>query len=121
VLPELVQRIIKSNSATASKLFADGTYDSNGVFRCLTDNGILPCIKVRKNARVGWKKGNTLWNLSVISQKTDLQEWKDNSVRYGKRWIAETVFSCIMRTFGEHVYSVNFENMVKDDAKSIAV
>ena len=36
-LPELVQNIIKSNSVTASKLFADGgAYDSNaGVFRCL--------------------------------------------------------------------------------------
>ena len=48
-LPELVQNIIKSNSVTASKLFADGAYDSNAsVFRCLADNGILPCIKVRK-------------------------------------------------------------------------
>ena len=29
ILPELIQSIIKSNSATASKLFADGAYDSN--------------------------------------------------------------------------------------------
>ena len=72
-LPELVQNIIKSNNVTSSKLFADGAYDSNGVFRCLTDNGILPCIKVRKNAKVGWKKENILRNLSVISQKNDLQ------------------------------------------------
>jgi Transposase DDE domain len=57
VLPELVQNIIKSNNITASKLFADGAYDSNGVFRCLADNGILPCIKVRKNAKVRYKKG----------------------------------------------------------------
>jgi IS5 family transposase len=69
MLPELVQNIIKSNSATASKLFADGAYDSNEIFRYLSDNGILPCIKVRKNARVGWKKGNTLRNLSYISEK----------------------------------------------------
>ena len=34
MLTELVQRIIKSNSVTASKLFADGTYDSNEIFRC---------------------------------------------------------------------------------------
>ena len=79
MLPELVQSIIKSNSATASKLFADGAYDSNETFRYLSDNGILPCIKVRKNARVGWKKErNTLRNLSIISQKKDLQEWKDS-------------------------------------------
>ena len=54
----------------------------------LEDNGILPCIKVRKNARVGSKKGNIFRNLSVISQrKNDLQKWKDSSVSYGQRWL----------------------------------
>jgi hypothetical protein len=33
------------------------------------DNGILPCIKVRKNARVRWKKGNILRNLSVLTKE----------------------------------------------------
>ena len=83
MLPELVQDIIKSNNVAASKLFATdgGAYDSNvGVFRCLaaTDNGILPCIKVRKNAKVGWKKGNILSrNLSVLTQRNNLHKWKD--------------------------------------------
>jgi len=113
MLPELVENFIKSNSATASKLFADGAYDSNGVFRCLADNGILPCIKVRKNAKVRWKKGNILRNLSVLTQRNDLQKWKD-SVSYGQRWIAETVFSCIKRTFGEYVYSVRLKNMMQE-------
>ena len=59
MLPELVQNIIKSNSATASKLFADGAYDSNETFRYLSDNEILPCIKVRKRMLKldGKKKG----------------------------------------------------------------
>jgi Transposase DDE domain len=114
MLPELIQSIIKSNSATASKLFADGAYDSNETFRYLSDNGIMPCIKVRKNARVGWKKErNTLRNLSIISQKKDLQEWKD-SVSYGQRWIVETVFSCLKRRFGEYVYSVRLKNMIQE-------
>jgi hypothetical protein len=29
-------------------------------------------------------------------------------------WIVETVFSCLKRRFGEYVYSVKFENMVKE-------
>ncbi len=33
------------------KLLADGAYDSNNTFRCLSDNG-TPCIKVRKDAMV---------------------------------------------------------------------
>ncbi len=56
-LPELVvDNIIKSDGMTTAigKLFADdGAYDGNEIFRCLGENGILPCIKVRKNARVG--------------------------------------------------------------------
>ena len=83
VLPELVDNIIKSDGMTTTtigKLFADGAYDGNEIFRCLGENGILPCIKVRKNARVGWKKGNILRNLSVLAQRNDLQKWKDSEV-----------------------------------------
>ena len=57
-LPELVDDIIKSNSMTTTigKLFADGDYESNDIFRCLADNGIMPWIKVWKNAKVNWKQ-----------------------------------------------------------------
>jgi hypothetical protein len=34
---------------------------------------------------------------------------KEDSIIYGKRWIVETVFSSIKRTFvGEYVYSINY-------------
>ena len=113
-LPELVENTVAFNNITAiGKLFADGAYEGNNIFRYLADNGILPYIKVRKNSKVRLKTGHILRNLSVISQKKDLQGWKD-SVIYGKRWIVETVFSSIKRMFGEYVYSVKFENMVKE-------
>jgi len=74
-LPILVNDVIKSDKVTAiGKLFADGAYDSNDIFRYLTDNGIMPCIKVRKNSRVRWKKGNILRNLLVLAQKEDFQK-----------------------------------------------
>ena len=112
VLPKLVDDIVKSKNITVDKIIADGAYDSNAVFEYLADNGILSCIKVRRNARVK-KTNNTFRNLSVISQKNDLQRWKD-SVSYGKRWIVESVFSCIKRTFGEYVYSVRLKNMIQE-------
>ena len=116
-LPELVENIIKSDSMTATaaigKLFADGAYDNNDIFRYLGDNGIQPCIKVRKNARIRWKKGNILRNLAVLTQKNNLQNWKD-SVSYGKRWIVETVFSCLKRRFGEYIYSIRLKNMIQE-------
>ena len=109
-----LMNIIKSDSVTTiGKLFADGAYDNNDIFRNLRDNGILPCIKVRKNARVNENKDHFLRNLSVLTQKNDLQRWKD-SVSYGKRWIVETVFSSIKRMFGEYVYSVKFKNMIQE-------
>ena len=58
------------------------------------------------------KKGTSL-GICHISQKKDLQKWKD-SVSYGQRWIVETVFSFIKRMFGEYVYSVRLKNMIQE-------
>jgi hypothetical protein len=65
---------------------------------------------------VRWKKGNILRNLSVLAQRNDLQNWKEDSiVRYGQRWIVETVFSSIKRMFdGEYVYSAILKNMIQE-------
>ena len=51
-LPELIENIIKSNEiCPIGKLFGDGAYEGNDILRYMGDNGILPCIKVRKNAK----------------------------------------------------------------------
>ena len=60
------------------KLFAGKAYDGNDIFRYISDDGILPCIKVPKYARVRPKTNYILSNLSVISQRNDLQKWKDD-------------------------------------------
>ncbi len=89
-LPELVENIIKSDNMTAAaaaaigKLFGDGAYEGNDIFRYLADNGIQHCIKVRKNARVRWKKGNIIRNLAVLAQRNDLQKWNEDSVIWTK-------------------------------------
>jgi hypothetical protein len=115
-LPELIENIIKLGSmASIGELFGDdGIYEGNEIFRYSSNHGILPCIKVRKNVRVRWKKGDIFRNLSVLAQRNDLQKWK-YSVSYGNRWIVETVFSCIKRMFGrEYVYSVRLKNMIQE-------
>jgi hypothetical protein len=48
------------------------------VFR--TMEFIFAYIKVRKNSKVQLKTGYTLRNISVISQKKDLQKWKDSVI-----------------------------------------
>ncbi len=114
MLPSLVDEILKANEDDRiDKLLADGAYDSNDIFRYVSEKGITSCIKVRKNAKRVRKAGNIFRNLSVIAQRYDLQQWKD-SVSYGKRWIVETVFSSIKRMFGEYVYSIRMENMKQE-------
>ncbi len=51
------------------KLFGDRAYENNNIFKYLSDNGIQPCIKVRKNARIRWKKGNFLRKLVSFGTK----------------------------------------------------
>lgn len=114
ILPELIDDIItiKKQNKIVNTVIADGSYDSNKNFQILSFKGIKPAIKIRKNSRCR-KVNHYLRNKMVKMQKNNLQNWKV-SVNYGKRWIAETVFSCIKRIFGEYVTAIRFENMIKE-------
>jgi IS5 family transposase len=112
VLPKLVDNITIKQNKEIDMTIADGAYDNNNNFQILSFRGIKPAIKVRKNSKCR-KTNHYLRNKSVKIQKNNLQQWKD-SVSYGQRWIAETVFSCIKRMFGEYVTAIRFENMIKE-------
>jgi hypothetical protein len=112
VLSELVDDITIKQNKIVNTAIMDGSYDNNKNFQFLSFKGIGPAIKVRKNSRCR-KTNHYLRNKTVKMQKNNLQEWKD-SVRYGQRWIVETVFSCIKRLFGEYVTAIRFENMIKE-------
>ena len=112
VLPQLVDDITIKQNKEIDTAIMDGSYDSNKNFQLLSFKGIKPAIKVRKNSRCR-KTNHYLRNKAVMMQKNNLQNWK-NSVRYGQRWIVESVFSCIKRMFGEYVTAIRFENMIKE-------
>ena len=113
VLPELVDDITIKQNKMIETAIMDGSYDSNNNFQILSFKGIKPAIKVRKNSRCR-KTNHYLRNKTVkMQKKNNLQQWKD-SVCYGKRWIVETVFSCIKRMFGEYVTAIRFENMIRE-------
>jgi len=75
MLPRLVGDIAKSKKSITlfGKILEDGAYDSNDVFECLADNGILPCIKVRGNARVKEPITPSEIYLPYLKRKNDLQ------------------------------------------------
>ena len=103
---------IASENNNVKSILADGMNDSNNNFRYLSKNHIKPGIKTRSNSKV--KSTNCrARNMSVLRQRTSLKRWK-RSVSDGYRWIAETVFSSIKRTFGEHVTARKFHYMVKE-------
>jgi hypothetical protein len=77
----------------------------------------MPCIKVKKSARVGWEKGNILRNLSVLAQKRICKSGKRTAlIAMGKDGLhIKTVFSTMKRMFGrEYVYSVRLKNMIQE-------
>ena len=110
VLKKLIDNASENNKV--KRVLADGMYDSNKNFRYLSKNHIKPAIKTRRNSKV--KSTNCYArNIYVLRQQTNLKRWK-RSMGYGQRWMAETVFSCIKRMFGEYVNARKLHNMTKE-------
>ena len=124
MLKKLVNQVLDGSSSTTGdtksnkklikikSVSADGAYDSNRNFQYLQEKGITPGIKVRSNSIVS-ERNNNLRNKEVYLQSKDLLKWKKKR-KYGHRWIAETAFSTLKRTFGEYVSATRFQNMVKE-------
>lgn len=110
MLKKLVDNASKNNNV--KRVLADGMYDNNKNFRYLSKNNIKPGIKTRSNSKVKTTNCQAR-NMSVVRQQTDSTRWK-HSVSYGQRWMAETVFSCMKRMFGEHISARKFPNMINE-------
>jgi hypothetical protein len=111
MLKKLIENAAENNDV--KRVIADGAYDNNENFRYLSDNGIEAAIKVRKNSSANKITDSHPRNIVVLQQLKNFEKWKD-SVSYGYRWIAETVFSSIKRMFGECVSARKYSNMVKE-------
>ena len=109
-LKKLIDNVSENN--TVKRVIVDGAYDSKENFRYLFDNGIEAAIKVRKNSS-DRSIGCYPRKVAVLKQMKNFEKWKD-SVSYGSRWMAETVFSSLKRMFGEYVSARKFPNMVKE-------
>ena len=110
-LKELVDNALENN--TLERVIADGAYDSNENFQYLSNKNIEAAIKVRKNSSYDRTVGCIPKKRIVLNQLKNFERWKTR-VKYGSRWIAETVFSSVKRTFGEYVTAKRVPNMVKE-------
>jgi hypothetical protein len=112
MLRKLIENAAAENN-NVKRVIADGAYDSKENFRYLFDNEIEAAIKVRKNSSADKITDSHPRKIVVQQQLKNFEKWKD-SVSYGYRWIAETVFSSIKRMFGECVSARKYSNMVKE-------
>lgn len=110
-LKGLIDIILEKN--TLKRVIADGAYDTNENFRYLSDNNIQAAIRVRKNSSYNRSTSCLPRRRAVLCQLKNFERWKTR-VRYGSRWMAETVFSSLKRMFGEYVTANRFPNMVKE-------
>ena len=107
LLKKLVDETIQK--AKVNKVLADGAYDSKKNFRYLTEKKIEPVIKVRKNTSS--KAGGCIPRKLVAQEYLRNPEaWKRNH-GYGQRWMVESTFSSLKRTFGEYVSARKLRNM----------
>jgi hypothetical protein len=110
----LVDRMLKQKNAAVNTktVLEDGAHGSNENFKHLQAKKIQPGIKVRRNSIIS-SKNIKARNRGVELQTDDLLKRK-KSGGHGKRWMAETAFSSIRRTYGEYVSATRFQNMVKE-------
>jgi len=101
-----------SRKGKIAEAIGDGAYDTKSNFRYLDGNGIEPAIKVRRNAssRAG---GCMPRKLAAQEYLRDPEAWKRNH-GYGRRWMVESAFSSLKRTFGEYVSAKSMRNMANE-------
>ena len=97
--------------ANVKKVIGDGAYDSKVNFRLASDLDIEALIRVRKNASL--KADGCMPRKFAVVEQLGNDGWRREK-GYGYRWMAESAFSCLKRTFGEFICAVKWSNIVKE-------
>jgi IS5 family transposase len=95
----LVNRARESN-VRVKRVLADGAFDSKANFNFLTQEGIIPVIRIRKGS-VPRSRGSQARKLTVIEQQAFKPKAWSRIRRFGYRWRVEGAFSIINRAFGD--------------------
>ena len=110
-----LKRLVKraEENVRVKRVLGDGAYDSKENFNFLSQRGIKPVIRVRRNSTPK-SRGSMARKLAVVEQSKFKPKAWSRIHRFGYRWRVEGVFSCIKRTFGEYVSSKKYVNMAKE-------
>ena len=90
-----------------AKVYADAAYDSRRNFNLLQERGIEPAIKVKRGATT-LALGSPLRRREVLLvNRLGYEGWKALK-DYGKRWMAEVVFSAFKAVMGGTLMAKSF-------------
>lgn len=95
-------------------VLGDGGYDYKECFNALDKMKIESGIKTRANAST--KSRGSPYRAKCVRERQELggyKGWRDK-YEYGKRWIAESVFSAVKRIFGETVRAASIVGMFRE-------
>lgn len=106
-------RLLKGSAAVTNvkRVVADGAYDSRNNFLQASRMDVDALIRVRKNSSVKLH-GCMPRRLAVVEQLGN-DGWRRER-GYGYRWMAESAFSSLKRTFGEFICAVKWPNIVRE-------
>lgn len=96
------------------RVLGDGGYDDKDCFNTLDKKKIEAGIKTRINAST--RSRGSPYRAKCVREKKELggyKGWRDK-YDYGKRWIAESVFSAVKSIFGETVRAVSIVGMFRE-------
>lgn len=106
-------RLLKNSSSVGDvkRVIGDGAYDSRDNFLKASKMDIDALIRVRKNSTL--KSRKCMPRRLAVMEQLGNDDWK-RVKGYGYRWMAESAFSCLKRTFGEYICAVKWPNIVKE-------
>jgi hypothetical protein len=109
----MLKRLVDSSASKAalSGVVADGAYDSKSNFRMLSNRGLDPLIRVRKNSSL--KADGCMPRKFAVVEQLGNADWR-RMRGYGYRWMVESAFSSIKRVFGEYICAVKWPNIVRE-------
>ena len=119
-LPGLIEQASKRLDGRIVEVLADGAYDTRDNFDMLKRRGIVPVIRMRRNANMKRVGGTSARPLAVHERNLLGEAYWRYVKRYGRRWSVEGAFRRWRRTLGESLRSRRDDLMLKEALKVAA-
>jgi transposase len=109
---ELIPLLKRTRTKHLNTVYGDKGFISRRNVQHINDIGAYPAIEPKKNLRV-YSKGHRAYGNLIREYRADPEEWK-RMHDYGKRNLAETVFSMLKMRFGGSLSSRGYKEQRRE-------